>query len=57
VEDEKKEEEILTPQEIQLMVTIEPTPEIPSLLMTCEAHPDGNCPVVYQFVPPFRLDS
>jgi len=49
--------EVLTTQEISQMVTVEVTPEIPSLLMVCEAHPDGNCPVIYQFVPPFRLDA
>ena len=55
IEDEKKPKEVLTPQEVTL--TVETTPEIPSLLMTCEAHPDGNCPfVVYNYVLPIRLD-
>ena len=55
--EDEKPKEVLTTQEITQMVTVEATPEISSLLMVCEAHPDGNCPVIYQFVPPFRLDS
>jgi hypothetical protein len=55
--EDEKPKEVLTTQEATQMINIEPTPEIPRLLMTCEAHPDGNCPVIHQFIPPFRLDS
>ena len=48
---------VLTTQELTRMVINEPTPEIPRLLMVCQAHPDGKCPVIDQFINPFKLDS